>query len=44
MSLDNTSHPGRPGPHESVPSRYALPVGEIDSRSRDHDHESPQGG
>ena len=30
MSLDNTSHPGRPGPDESVPSRYALKVGEID--------------
>jgi hypothetical protein len=24
MSLDNTSHPGRPGPDELVPSRYAL--------------------
>jgi hypothetical protein len=30
MSLDNTSHPGRPGPDEPVPSRYALRVGEID--------------
>jgi glyoxylase-like metal-dependent hydrolase (beta-lactamase superfamily II) len=30
MSLDNTSHPGRPGPDELVPSRYALRVGEID--------------
>jgi len=30
MSLDNTSHPGRPGPEELVPSRYALRVGEID--------------
>src|SRR5262249_31029756 len=30
MSLDNTSHPGRPGPDELVPSRYALWVGEID--------------
>ena len=30
MSLDNTSHPGRPGPDELVPSRYALKVGEID--------------
>jgi hypothetical protein len=30
MSLDNTSLPGRPGPDESVPSRYALKVGEID--------------
>jgi glyoxylase-like metal-dependent hydrolase (beta-lactamase superfamily II) len=29
-SLDNTSHPGRPGPDELVPSRYALQVGEID--------------
>ncbi len=30
MSLDNTSHPGRPGPDELVPSRYGLRVGEID--------------
>ena len=30
MSLDNTSHPGRPGRDELVPSRYALKVGEID--------------
>ena len=30
MSLDKTSHPGRPGPNELVPSRYALRVGEID--------------
>ncbi len=30
MSLDNTSHPGRPAPDELVPSRYALKVGEID--------------
>jgi glyoxylase-like metal-dependent hydrolase (beta-lactamase superfamily II) len=31
MSLDHTtSHPGRPGPEELVPSRYALRVGEID--------------
>jgi glyoxylase-like metal-dependent hydrolase (beta-lactamase superfamily II) len=30
MSLDNTSHPGRPGADELVPSRYALQVGEID--------------
>ena len=30
MSLDNTSHPGRPGPDELVPSRYALRVGELD--------------
>jgi glyoxylase-like metal-dependent hydrolase (beta-lactamase superfamily II) len=33
MSLDytsHTSHPGRPGPEELVPSRYALKVGEID--------------
>src|SRR5262249_61207572 len=30
MSLDNTSHLGRPGVDELVPSRYALRVGEID--------------
>jgi hypothetical protein len=30
MSLDNTSHPGRPGPDELVPSRYALRIGDID--------------
>ena len=30
MSLAYTSHPGRPGPDELVPSRYALRVGEID--------------
>src|SRR5688572_22543097 len=30
MSLDNTSHPGRPAPDELVPSRYALRVGELD--------------
>ena len=30
MSFDSTSHPGRPGSDELVPSRYALPVGEID--------------
>ena len=30
MSMDNTSHPSRPGPDELVPSRYALRVGEID--------------
>ncbi|HSS26182.1 MAG TPA: MBL fold metallo-hydrolase [Mycobacterium sp.] len=30
MSLDNASHPGRPGPDELVPSRYALQVGDID--------------
>src|ERR1700726_2937302 len=30
MSVDNTSHPGRPGPDDLVPSRYALRVGEID--------------
>jgi glyoxylase-like metal-dependent hydrolase (beta-lactamase superfamily II) len=30
MNLDNTSHPGRPGYDELVPSRYALRVGEID--------------
>jgi len=28
--MDKTSHPGRPGPDELVPSRYALRVGEID--------------
>src|ERR1700730_15266979 len=30
MSLDNTSHPGRPAPAGLVPSRYALRVGELD--------------
>ena len=30
MNLDPTSYPGRPGPEELVPSRYALRVGEID--------------
>src|SRR5947208_14017565 len=30
MSLENTSHPGRPAPEELVPSRNALRVGEID--------------
>jgi hypothetical protein len=30
MSLGNTSQPGRPGPEELVPSRYALKVGDID--------------
>jgi hypothetical protein len=30
VSLDNTSHPGRPGLDELVPSRYALKVGEIE--------------
>src|SRR5260370_3015409 len=30
MSLDNTSHPGRPWRDELVPSRYALKVGEIE--------------
>ena len=30
MSLGNTSHPGRSGHDELVPSRYALRVGEID--------------
>ena len=30
MNLDTTSHLGRPGPNELVPSRYALRVGEID--------------
>ena len=28
--MDNTSHPGRPGLDELVPSRYALKVGDID--------------
>ena len=30
MSLDDTSHPGKPGLDELVPSRYALKVGAID--------------
>jgi glyoxylase-like metal-dependent hydrolase (beta-lactamase superfamily II) len=30
MSLDIATHPGRPGPEELVPSRYAVRVGEID--------------
>src|SRR3546814_763970 len=30
LSLDNALQPGTPGPHELVPSRYALRVGEID--------------
>jgi glyoxylase-like metal-dependent hydrolase (beta-lactamase superfamily II) len=30
MSFDNTSRPGRPGPNELVPSRYAVQVGDID--------------
>ncbi|GGC47513.1 MBL fold metallo-hydrolase [Chelatococcus reniformis] len=30
MSLDTTTHPGRPGLDELVPSRYALQVGEIE--------------
>jgi glyoxylase-like metal-dependent hydrolase (beta-lactamase superfamily II) len=30
MNLDNTSHPGRPGADELVPSRYALRIGDID--------------
>jgi hypothetical protein len=30
MSLDNTSHPGRPALDELVPSRYALRIGDID--------------
>jgi glyoxylase-like metal-dependent hydrolase (beta-lactamase superfamily II) len=30
ISADHTSHLGRPGPEELVPSRYALRVGEID--------------
>jgi glyoxylase-like metal-dependent hydrolase (beta-lactamase superfamily II) len=31
ISLDNNSHPGRPGLDELVPSRYALKVGTIDA-------------
>ena len=30
MSLENSSHPDRPGLDELVPSRYALRVGDID--------------
>ncbi len=30
MSPDNAAHPGRSGPDELVPSRYALKVGAID--------------
>jgi hypothetical protein len=30
MRSDNTSHSGRAGPDELVPSRYALRIGEID--------------
>jgi hypothetical protein len=30
MSSDNTSHSGRAGSDEMVPSRYALRIGEID--------------
>lgn len=30
MSLDNTTHPGRRGTDELVPSRYALRVGDIE--------------
>src|ERR671915_1831524 len=30
MCLEETSHPGRSGTSELVPSRYALRVGEID--------------
>jgi len=30
MTMDNSSHASRTGPDELVPSRYALPVGEID--------------
>ena len=30
MSLENSSHPRRPGFDELVPSRYALKVGAID--------------
>jgi hypothetical protein len=31
LSLDNNSHPGRPGLDELVPARYALKVGKIDA-------------
>ena len=31
MSLDTTSHPGKPGPDELIRSGYALRVGEIDA-------------
>src|SRR6516165_1291337 len=31
ISLDNNSHPGRPGLDELVPSRYALKIGKIDA-------------
>ena len=30
MNVDNTSHPGKLGLDELVPSRYALKVGAID--------------
>jgi glyoxylase-like metal-dependent hydrolase (beta-lactamase superfamily II) len=30
MSPDSITHPGRPGPDELVPSRYAVRIGEID--------------
>ncbi len=30
MSLDIAPHPGKPGPDELVPSRYAVRIGEID--------------
>ena len=30
MSLQIAPHPGRPGPDELVPSRYAVRIGEID--------------
>lgn len=30
MSLDIAPHPGRPGPEELVPSRYAVRIGDID--------------
>jgi hypothetical protein len=32
MSFHNTSHPGRPGHDELLPSRYALRLNETDGR------------
>ena len=34
MSLDNASHPGRPGLDELVPSRYAVQKGKDRQRDR----------
>ena len=31
MSLDKTSHPGKPGTDELIRSGYALRVGEVDA-------------